>query len=158
MGSWLLGSPLKTPGVCTGLGLARPRRLPAKRKTWGVGNSPVVQSRHAVIGRRGSLVPRRFDTSESRGQGGSHGWFRALVVRWPRAAGRQGPYGAALEQCPQSAPMLKWGHSAYCLFGRNKRNSCSAPRRCNVYRFKPPTHASAIATLCGYSTGQSACP
>jgi len=69
-------------------------------KTLGVG-SFVANSRRAVIGHRGSLLPRRFGTSESRGrQGGSHGWCRALVVLLPRAVGRQGPLGAPLEQSP----------------------------------------------------------
>ena len=39
----------------------------SSRKTWGVGNSSVVHFSRAVIGHRGSLLPRRFDTSESRG-------------------------------------------------------------------------------------------
>ena len=33
-------------------------------------------------------------------RGGSHGWCRALVVRWHPAVGRQGPLGAPLEQSP----------------------------------------------------------
>ena len=37
-----------------------------KRVTWGVGRS-VTHSARAVIGVRGSLLPRCFDTSESRG-------------------------------------------------------------------------------------------
>ena len=70
--------------MLVGLGLAWPRRLPAKRKTWGVASS-VAHSRRAVIGHRGSLLPRRFDVSESRGvradltAGVERPWFVGLV-------------------------------------------------------------------------------
>jgi len=46
-------------------------------------------------------------------QGGSHGRYRVLVVRWHCTAGRQGLLSAPLEQWPAERPTPKWGHSAY---------------------------------------------
>ena len=71
----LLGPPLsRPPGVHAGLGLARPRRRPAKRKLGGVGSS-VAHSRRAVIGHRGSRLPRRFYTFKSSGARGLSGRY-----------------------------------------------------------------------------------
>ena len=66
----------------------------------------------AVIGRCGSLLPRRFNTSESRGVRAdlTAGVGRRLAVR---SAGREGPLGAPLEQSTAERPMPTWGHSAY---------------------------------------------
>ena len=56
-------------------------------------------------------------------QGGTRGWCRALVVRWHRAVGRQGPLGAPLEPIAspiaRRAPHAKKGMpSPVCTTGR----------------------------------------
>jgi len=83
------------------------------RKKMGVGNSSAVHSRRAAIGHRGSLLPRRFDTSESRG-------VRADLTA---GVGRRAPGSvrrpARTIDC--RAPLLTRGHSAYCSFRQNKR-------------------------------------
>ena len=72
----------------------------------------VAHSHRAVIGHQGSLLLRRFDTSESRGvradlsAGVGRSWSVGLA-----------PLGASapLEQSPAERPAVKWGHSAYAI-------------------------------------------
>ena len=64
--SWALGFPLQDPRGACWAWLGSAAATACKKKTGGVGRS-FVSSCRALIGHRGSLLPRCFDTSESRG-------------------------------------------------------------------------------------------
>jgi len=95
LGSWV---PLpRLPGVRSGFGLAA-----AKRGTWGVGSSPVVHSRLAVIGHRGALMLLSQ---------GASGRISRLVsgASGPLASRRRAPgVRRPLEQSPAERPMPEW--------------------------------------------------
>ena len=97
MGSWVLLSRL--PGLSAGLSLGSAAVAACKKKTWALAQ---IRCARAVVGHRGSLLPRHFGTSESRATGRISRLESVLVVH--RAVGRKFPLGALQEQPPAERP------------------------------------------------------
>ena len=102
LGSWVLLSRL--PGLSAGLSLGSAVVAACKKKTWALAQ---IRCARAVVGHRGSLLPRHFGTSESRATGRISRLESVLVVH--RAVGRKFPLGALQEQPPAERPDAEVG-------------------------------------------------